>query len=278
MSKPVSTSPLSGSNFDPFATHPFTSYSPPAPRAPVPARNPAPTHSHNTTQAPPKRSPSSPTAPIFVPYRPEASPPELSQVLKKQPAGRRFRPLVARNGAFPSGFVLRSRPSDTQRVPAHRDLVQMEQSVLPSYPLPPSIIRCSVLSARYEVAVPAKAGFLLSFLPRSNDPYTAAYVASSAHGQDKIEVPVRRVEDPADVKQHTPSASGPGKVAFFHTPSIKLIALLGTSWRVRMAAINGLAPPWYLTACQKRGTMALLVMAGKEEKRGTSGMVTAFRS
>ncbi|KAJ7090587.1 hypothetical protein C8R43DRAFT_1172351 [Mycena crocata] len=88
-SKPVPVSPLSGSNFNPFATHPFTSYSPPAPSAPVPPRNPAPYHSHNATQ--PKRSPTgtSPPAskPVFVPYRPEDDAPELSKVLKKRPAG-----------------------------------------------------------------------------------------------------------------------------------------------------------------------------------------------
>ncbi|KAJ7695114.1 hypothetical protein B0H17DRAFT_443174 [Mycena rosella] len=81
--KPVS--PLSGANFNPFATHPFTSYSPPAPRAPVPPRNPAPNHSHNTNHSPPQRSPSSPTGPVFVPYRPGAATPDL--VLKRQPSG-----------------------------------------------------------------------------------------------------------------------------------------------------------------------------------------------
>ncbi|KAJ7257908.1 hypothetical protein B0H12DRAFT_462817 [Mycena haematopus] len=93
---PVAVSPLSGANFDPFATHPFTSYSPPASRAPPPPRNPAPNHSHNTTPSlaphskPPKLSPTAgtpPIAPVFVPYRPEASPPDLSQVMKKQPSG-----------------------------------------------------------------------------------------------------------------------------------------------------------------------------------------------
>ncbi|KAJ7355550.1 hypothetical protein DFH08DRAFT_933425 [Mycena albidolilacea] len=91
-SKPTPVSPLSGANFDPFATHPFTSYSPPAQRAAPPPRNPAPTHSHQTSRMPshskpPKLSPTAgtpPIAPVFVPYRPEAPLPELSQVLKKQ--------------------------------------------------------------------------------------------------------------------------------------------------------------------------------------------------
>ncbi|KAJ7035676.1 hypothetical protein C8F04DRAFT_1233611 [Mycena alexandri] len=62
-SKPVNVSPLSGSNFNPFATHPFTSYSPPAPRAPPPPRNPTPSHSHNTMgRMPPKPPKISPTA------------------------------------------------------------------------------------------------------------------------------------------------------------------------------------------------------------------------
>ncbi|KAJ7743132.1 hypothetical protein B0H16DRAFT_1014369 [Mycena metata] len=92
--QPVNVSPLSGSNFNPFATHPFTSYSPPAPRTAPPPRNPAPSHSHNTTgrtpPKPPKLSPTAgtpPVAPVFVPYRPEAPPPDLSQVLKKRPSG-----------------------------------------------------------------------------------------------------------------------------------------------------------------------------------------------
>ncbi|KAJ7623443.1 hypothetical protein FB45DRAFT_925691 [Roridomyces roridus] len=89
MSTSTSSSPLSGKNFDPFATHPFTSYSPPAPRAPPPSRNPAATNPHNMSSGQqPKRSPTSPSAPsaVFVPYRPEASPPELSQILKKPPS------------------------------------------------------------------------------------------------------------------------------------------------------------------------------------------------
>ncbi|KAF7356835.1 hypothetical protein MVEN_01019100 [Mycena venus] len=95
-SKTTPGSPLSGANFNPLATHPFTSYSPPAPRAPPPPRNPAPTHSHNTTSRPthskpPKLSPAAGTppiaAPVFVPYRPEAPQPELSQVLRRQPTG-----------------------------------------------------------------------------------------------------------------------------------------------------------------------------------------------
>ncbi|KAF8196703.1 hypothetical protein K438DRAFT_2120967 [Mycena galopus ATCC 62051] len=97
--KTTPVSPLSGANFDPFATHPFTSYSPPAPCAPPPPRNPAPTHSHNTMTSrlpssthskPPKLSPTAgtpPIVPVFAPYRPEAAPPDLSQVLKKQPSG-----------------------------------------------------------------------------------------------------------------------------------------------------------------------------------------------
>ncbi|KAJ6581234.1 hypothetical protein B0H19DRAFT_498862 [Mycena capillaripes] len=93
-----SQSPLSGANFNPFATHPFTSYSPPATQAPPPPRNPAPTHSHNTMgrmpSKPPKLSPTAgtvPIAPTFAPYRPEPPAPELSQVLKKQPTGWKLR-------------------------------------------------------------------------------------------------------------------------------------------------------------------------------------------
>ncbi|KAK7031361.1 hypothetical protein R3P38DRAFT_2923089 [Favolaschia claudopus] len=98
-SKPTSasTSPLSGANFNPFAEHPFTRYSPSAPRtAPQPPRNPAssptrqvPSHSHSSS---PKHSPTGGTptlspGPVFVPYHPEAPPPDLSQVMKKQPSG-----------------------------------------------------------------------------------------------------------------------------------------------------------------------------------------------
>ncbi|CAK5267536.1 unnamed protein product [Mycena citricolor] len=77
----TSSSPLSGTNFNPFETHPFTSYTS---NTSLGHASTSQKQRHDSSTRLATHS-SSPTKPVFTAaYRLEASPPELSEVLKKK--------------------------------------------------------------------------------------------------------------------------------------------------------------------------------------------------
>ncbi|KAJ3720880.1 hypothetical protein EV361DRAFT_920447 [Lentinula raphanica] len=83
------------SHFDPFATHPFTSYSSVSPASqpsqsasksqsqPLTATQPPHTHTHHPSPTRPMAPPRSKG--VFVPFRQGAASPDLHDILKKKP-------------------------------------------------------------------------------------------------------------------------------------------------------------------------------------------------